>query len=137
MTSLTTSCPAGTVAWIAWPKVTFRVVPRTAVPPLSWTAMSTAPTVSGSGLYRLDSVMRTAEPATLLWATIRMVWSVKDGPPVVMLGDQALTRVPFAPAAAVVLVVAPEAWTALIGATVMARPASATAKYLRVLLRRR
>ncbi|GHA47929.1 hypothetical protein GCM10010345_60510 [Streptomyces canarius] len=40
-------------------------------------------------------MMRTPEPATLLCTTIRMVWLSKDGPPVVMLGDQALTRVPL------------------------------------------
>ncbi|GAB3893041.1 hypothetical protein GCM10029964_069170 [Kibdelosporangium lantanae] len=51
-------------------------------------------------LYRLDSVIRACEPATLLCATIRMVWSWKAGPPVVMLGDQALTREPYAWASA-------------------------------------
>jgi hypothetical protein len=40
----------------------------------------------------LDRVIRTFEPAMLVWATMRRVWSVKDGPPVVMAGDQALTR---------------------------------------------
>src|SRR5579884_230569 len=103
--------------------------------------MSTAPTVSGLPLYRLDRVMRASEPATLLWATIRMVWSVKEGPPVVMLGDQALTRTCLAsvgaPEAAVAFVVAPEAWPAPNGTTVRARPASDAAKYRRGLLLKR
>lgn len=63
--------------------------------PLAWMATSTALTSSGVWLYRLDRVMRTSEPAMLLWTTIRMVWLLKAGPPVVMLGDQALTRVPL------------------------------------------
>ncbi|WP_460340467.1 hypothetical protein [Actinoallomurus acanthiterrae] len=95
MTSLVVSPPAGIVTWPEWPKVTFRVVPRAAFPPLAWTATSTALTSSGVSLYRLDRVMRASEPATLLWATIRMVWSWNAGPPVVMLGDQALTRSPL------------------------------------------
>src|SRR5947209_2181768 len=95
MTSLTASSPAGIVTWTELPKVTFRVVPRVASPPLACTATSTALTSSGVVLYRLDRVMRAPEPATLLCTTIRMVWLVKDGPPVVMLGDQALTRVPL------------------------------------------
>ena len=90
--SLTASWPAGTVTATDWPNRTFRVVPRTGVAPESCGAMSTAPTASGVLLYRLDRVIRTFEPATLVCATMRRVWSVKDGPPVVMAGDQALTR---------------------------------------------
>jgi hypothetical protein len=54
--------------------------------------MSTAPTVSAVWLKRLDSVIRAPDPAILLCTTMRMVWLPKLGPPVVMLGDQALIR---------------------------------------------
>ncbi|GAA2878448.1 hypothetical protein GCM10010524_07920 [Streptomyces mexicanus] len=77
---------------------------------------------TGDGLYRLDRVMRTPEPATLLWTTIRIVWLLKDGPPVVMLGDQALTRVPW-PCADDVAALA--AVAVLSGTTVRAMPVSA------------
>jgi hypothetical protein len=49
---------------------------------------------SGASPYRFDSVMRAPYPPMPLCATIRMVSSSNAGPPVVMLGDQALTRVP-------------------------------------------
>ncbi|WP_234341134.1 hypothetical protein [Streptomyces sp. NRRL S-646] len=66
--------------------------------------------------------MRAPEPATLLCATIRMVWFSKDGPPVVMLGDQALTLVAL-PCAEDVAVLA--AFAVLSGTTVRAIPVSA------------
>ncbi|GAA2475172.1 hypothetical protein GCM10010276_08330 [Streptomyces longisporus] len=66
--------------------------------------------------------MRAPEPPTLLWTTIRMVWLSKDGPPVVMLGDQALTLVAF-PCGAEVAALA--RWEVLNGTTVSAMPVSA------------
>ncbi|MFI1294279.1 hypothetical protein ACH4VM_38890 [Streptomyces sp. NPDC020792] len=70
----------------------------------------------------MDKVMRAPEPATLLWTTIRMLWLLKDGPPVVMLGDQALTRVPL-PCTDDVAALA--TFAVLSGTTVRAKPVSA------------
>ncbi|GHE04983.1 hypothetical protein GCM10010339_38780 [Streptomyces alanosinicus] len=73
-------------------------------------------------LYRLDSVIRAREPATLLCTTIRMVRSSKDGPPVVILGDQALTRTPLPCADGVA---APAACAVLSGTAARAMPVTA------------
>ncbi|GHJ37483.1 hypothetical protein Sm713_30920 [Streptomyces sp. TS71-3] len=68
--------------------------------------------------------MRMSEPATLLCATIRMVCSSKAGPAVVMLGDQALTRVPWAGCAAALVAAA----CAVPGGTTTADTAAARAQ---------
>jgi hypothetical protein len=97
MTSLITWAPAGIVALLALPDVTVRDDPGTAAPPLACTAMSAASSVRGVSLKRLDSVIRASDPAILLCMTVRIVWLSKPGPPVVMLGDHALTRTPEMP----------------------------------------
>src|SRR5882757_9276451 len=90
--SLTSSAPAAMVTDFWWEKVTVRCDPATAVAWSACAAMLTAPTASGMVLRRLDTWMRSDVPATVECATIRMVWSLKFGPPMVMLGDHADTR---------------------------------------------
>ncbi|WP_240677334.1 hypothetical protein [Actinacidiphila soli] len=70
----------------------------------------------------------------LLWTTIRMVWLSKAGPPVVMLGDQALTRVPLPwDEGAAVLA----AFAVLSGTTARVMPANAPATDSKALRRGR
>src|SRR5882762_2620061 len=55
---------------------------------LPCSAMSTAPTASGVVLRRLDSLTRNELPPMDVCTTMRMVWLLKLGPPMVMLGPQ-------------------------------------------------
>src|SRR5882762_3630073 len=59
--------------------------------------MSTAPTESGVVLRRLDSLTRSELPPLEVCTTMRMVWLLMFGPPMVMLGPQVANRFPDCP----------------------------------------